>query len=32
LHNRFLTLLANDGGRLDWSAIARLAMHDAGLH
>ncbi len=31
LRDRFLTLLANDGGQLDWSAIATLAARDAGL-
>jgi 3-hydroxyisobutyrate dehydrogenase-like beta-hydroxyacid dehydrogenase len=30
LHDRFLTLLANGGGTLDWSAIGRLAAKDAG--
>ena len=30
LRDRFLTLLANDGGHLDWSAIATLAARDAG--
>ncbi len=31
LHDRFLTLLAQGGERLDWSAIAQLATNDAGL-
>ncbi|BBY33089.1 6-phosphogluconate dehydrogenase [Mycolicibacter minnesotensis] len=31
LRDRFLTLLANGGGQLDWSAIATVAQHDAGL-
>ncbi|WP_067976390.1 NAD(P)-dependent oxidoreductase [Mycolicibacter icosiumassiliensis] len=31
LRDRFLTLLANGGGQLDWSAIATLAERDAGL-
>jgi 3-hydroxyisobutyrate dehydrogenase-like beta-hydroxyacid dehydrogenase len=31
LRNRFLTLLANGGDRLDWSAIGGLASKDAGL-
>jgi 3-hydroxyisobutyrate dehydrogenase-like beta-hydroxyacid dehydrogenase len=30
LHNRFLTLLANGGDSLDWSAIGQLAARDAG--
>jgi 3-hydroxyisobutyrate dehydrogenase-like beta-hydroxyacid dehydrogenase len=30
LNNRFLTLLANGGDNLDWSAIGRLAAKDAG--
>src|SRR5262245_5212361 len=30
LHDRFLTLLAQGGDALDWSAIARLAARDAG--
>jgi 3-hydroxyisobutyrate dehydrogenase-like beta-hydroxyacid dehydrogenase len=30
LRDRFLTLLANGGGDLDWSAIATLAARDAG--
>jgi 3-hydroxyisobutyrate dehydrogenase-like beta-hydroxyacid dehydrogenase len=30
LHDRFLTLLANGGDRLDWSAIGALAAKDAG--
>ena len=30
LHDRFLTLLAHGGDRLDWSAIGRLAAKDAG--
>ncbi|MBV9319931.1 MAG: NAD(P)-dependent oxidoreductase, partial [Mycobacterium sp.] len=29
LRDRFLTLLANGGGHLDWSAIATLASRDA---
>ena len=31
LHDRFLTLLAQGGDRLDWSAIGGLAAKDAGL-
>jgi 3-hydroxyisobutyrate dehydrogenase-like beta-hydroxyacid dehydrogenase len=31
LRDRFLTLLANGGGDLDWSAISTLAQRDAGL-
>jgi len=31
LHDRFLTLLAHGGEKLDWSAIGRLAATDAGL-
>lgn len=31
LRDRFLTLLADGGGQLDWSAIASLARRDAGL-
>jgi 3-hydroxyisobutyrate dehydrogenase-like beta-hydroxyacid dehydrogenase len=31
LRDRFLTLLANDGGNLDWSAIGGLAAKDAHL-
>jgi 3-hydroxyisobutyrate dehydrogenase-like beta-hydroxyacid dehydrogenase len=31
LRDRFLTLLAHGGEALDWSAIGRLAAHDAGL-
>lgn len=31
LRDRFLTLLANGGGQLDWSAIATLAERDAGI-
>ena len=31
LHDRFLTVLANDAGGLDWSAIGALASRDAGL-
>jgi 3-hydroxyisobutyrate dehydrogenase-like beta-hydroxyacid dehydrogenase len=31
LRDRFLTLLANGGGELDWSAIATLADRDAGV-
>jgi 3-hydroxyisobutyrate dehydrogenase-like beta-hydroxyacid dehydrogenase len=30
LHDRFLALVANGGGQLDWSAIATLAERDAG--
>jgi len=30
LHDRFLTLLAQGGERLDWSAIAQLASRDSG--
>jgi 3-hydroxyisobutyrate dehydrogenase-like beta-hydroxyacid dehydrogenase len=30
LRDRFLTLLANGGGALDWSAIASVAARDAG--
>jgi 3-hydroxyisobutyrate dehydrogenase-like beta-hydroxyacid dehydrogenase len=30
LHDRFLTLLAHGGGRLDWSAIGSLAAIDSG--
>ncbi len=30
LHDRFLTLLAHGGDKLDWSAIGRLASKDAG--
>jgi 3-hydroxyisobutyrate dehydrogenase-like beta-hydroxyacid dehydrogenase len=30
LHNRFLTLLAQGGEQLDWSAISHLAAKDAG--
>ena len=30
LRDRFLTLLANGGGDLDWSAISRVAARDAG--
>jgi 3-hydroxyisobutyrate dehydrogenase-like beta-hydroxyacid dehydrogenase len=30
LRDRFLTLLAHGGDKLDWSAIGRLATHDAG--
>jgi 3-hydroxyisobutyrate dehydrogenase-like beta-hydroxyacid dehydrogenase len=30
LHDRFLTLLANGGDKLDWSAIGQLAARDAG--
>jgi 3-hydroxyisobutyrate dehydrogenase-like beta-hydroxyacid dehydrogenase len=32
LRDRFLALLANGGGDLDWSAIATLAGRDAGSH
>ena len=31
LRDRFLTLLAHGGYRLDWSAIGGLAAKDAGL-
>jgi 3-hydroxyisobutyrate dehydrogenase-like beta-hydroxyacid dehydrogenase len=31
LRDRFLTLLAHDGEKLDWSAIGSLAARDAGL-
>ncbi|OBI53437.1 6-phosphogluconate dehydrogenase [Mycobacterium kyorinense] len=31
LRDRFLTLLANGGGHLDWSAIATLSGRDAGI-
>lgn len=31
LRDRFLTLLANGGGHLDWAAIATVAGRDAGL-
>ncbi|MGH7072220.1 MAG: NAD(P)-dependent oxidoreductase [Acetobacteraceae bacterium] len=31
LRDRFLTLLAHGGDKLDWSAIGSLAAHDAGL-
>lgn len=31
LRDRFLTLLANDGAALDWSAIGALAARDAGM-
>lgn len=31
LRDRFLRLLANGGGQLDWSAIATLAERDAGI-
>jgi len=30
LHDRFLTLLARGGDKLDWSAIGQLAARDAG--
>lgn len=30
VYNRFLTLLANGGEKLDWSAISQLAAKDAG--
>jgi 3-hydroxyisobutyrate dehydrogenase-like beta-hydroxyacid dehydrogenase len=30
LHDRFLTLLAQGGEQLDWSAISQLAAKDAG--
>ena len=31
LRDRFLTLIANGGEHLDWSAIGGLAAKDAGL-
>jgi len=31
LHDRFLTLMAHGGDKLDWSAIGKLAAKDAGL-
>lgn len=31
LHDRFVELIANGGGTLDWSAIGRLARRDAGM-
>jgi 3-hydroxyisobutyrate dehydrogenase-like beta-hydroxyacid dehydrogenase len=31
LHDRFLALLAQDGDRLDWSAIGGMPMRDAGI-
>jgi 3-hydroxyisobutyrate dehydrogenase-like beta-hydroxyacid dehydrogenase len=31
LHDRFLTLMAHGGDKLDWSAIGKLAAEDAGL-
>jgi 3-hydroxyisobutyrate dehydrogenase-like beta-hydroxyacid dehydrogenase len=31
LHDRFLTLLAHGGDKLDWSAIGQLAAKDAGV-
>jgi 3-hydroxyisobutyrate dehydrogenase-like beta-hydroxyacid dehydrogenase len=31
LHDRFLSLLAQGGDHLDWSAIAKIAAKDAGL-
>lgn len=31
LHDRFLTVLANGGERLDWSAIGAVAARDAGM-
>jgi 3-hydroxyisobutyrate dehydrogenase-like beta-hydroxyacid dehydrogenase len=31
LHDRFLTLIAHGGSRLDWSAIGHLAANDAAL-
>jgi hypothetical protein len=31
LRDRFLTLMAQGGDRLDWSAIGALATKDAGL-
>ena len=31
IRDRFLTLLAQGGGSLDWSAISQIAAHDAGL-
>jgi fido (protein-threonine AMPylation protein) len=30
IHDRFLALLAQGGESLDWSAISKLAMLDAG--
>ena len=30
LRDRFLTLLANGGDQLDWSAISQVAARDAG--
>jgi 3-hydroxyisobutyrate dehydrogenase-like beta-hydroxyacid dehydrogenase len=32
LRDRFLTLIANGGESLDWSAIGQLAARDAGIH
>jgi 3-hydroxyisobutyrate dehydrogenase-like beta-hydroxyacid dehydrogenase len=32
LRDRFLTLLAHGGDKLDWSAIGRLASRDSGCH
>jgi hypothetical protein len=31
VHDRFLTLLAHGGERLDWAAIGQLAAKDAGF-
>ena len=31
LHDRFLSLIARGGEKLDWSGIAKLAANDAGL-
>ena len=32
IYNRFLTLLARGGEKLDWSAFSQLAAEDAGMH
>jgi 3-hydroxyisobutyrate dehydrogenase-like beta-hydroxyacid dehydrogenase len=32
IYNRFLTLLAHGGEKLDWSAFSQLAAEDAGMH
>lgn len=32
IYNRFLTLLAHGGEKLDWSAFSQLASEDAGMH
>ena len=32
IYNRFLTLLAHGGEKLDWSAFSQLAAEDAGIH